>query len=93
MALLQQDALWQVFDRWICELSAEIFMEMLPLVRRAFADFTGPERRQMGAKVRHLAPGTGEDRARSGSATDSVDIDHERASRVLPVLAHILGTK
>ena len=29
-------------------------MEMLPLLRRAFADFTGPERRQMGEKVKHL---------------------------------------
>jgi hypothetical protein len=46
MALLHQDALWQVFDRWMSELSAPVFVEMMPLVRRALAGFTVPERRQ-----------------------------------------------
>jgi hypothetical protein len=92
MALLHQDALWQVFDRWICELSPPIFMEMLPLVRRAFADFTGPERRQMGEKVRHLASDRGELTLPAASRTEAVDVNHERAARVLPILAHIIGT-
>jgi Family of unknown function (DUF5682) len=92
MALLHQDALWQVFDRWLCELSPPVFMEMLPLVRRAFADFTGPERRQMGEKVRHMGPGTGELDGPAASATETAQIDHERAARVLPILAQIIGT-
>jgi hypothetical protein len=92
MALLHQDALWRVFDRWLCELSPPVFMEMLPLVRRAFADFTGPERRQMGEKVRHLGSSTGELAAPSGSTTETAQVDHERAARVLPVLAQIIGT-
>jgi hypothetical protein len=93
MALLHQDALWQVFDRWLCDLSAPVFMEMLPLVRRAFADFTGPERRQMGAKVKHLGAGAADRVVAKPSSTESTDVDPERASRVLPILAHILGTK
>jgi Family of unknown function (DUF5682) len=92
MALLHQDALWQVFDRWLCELSPPVFMEMLPLVRRAFADFTGPERRQMGEKVRHLGPGAGERALPAAAASETALVDHVRAARVLPILAHILGT-
>ncbi len=93
MALLHQDSLWQVFDRWISELSAPVFMEMLPIVRRAFADFTGPERRQMGEKIRHLGTGASDLVVAAAYANESADIDQERASRVLPILAHILGSK
>jgi hypothetical protein len=92
MALLHQDALWQVFDGWLCELSPAVFMEMLPLVRRAFADFTGPERRQMGEKVRQLSRARGDVAQALAAATDAAQVDHERAARVLPILAHIIGT-
>jgi Family of unknown function (DUF5682) len=93
MALLHQDALWQVFDRWLAELSAPVFVEMMPLLRRAFADFTAPERRQMGNKVKRLGSGSGERPVAPFSPVEDTDIDHERASRVLQILAHILGTK
>ena len=93
MALLHQDALWQVFDRWLSELSAEVFVEMLPLLRRAFAGFTGPERRQMGEKVKNLRSGSTGAPVHAQSSADSTDINHERASRVLPILAHILGSR
>lgn len=93
LALLHHDALWQVFDRWLCELNGPDFVEMLPLLRRAFADFTGPERRHMGDKVQHVRAGSEGVRAGPTPSTESTDIDHERAARVLPVLAHILGSK
>jgi hypothetical protein len=91
LAILHQDGVWQVFDRWLSELSAEVFTEMLPLVRRAFADFTGPERRQMGEKVKHLSSTAGTSRKPGSGSTLSVDINHERAAQVLPVLRQILG--
>jgi hypothetical protein len=93
MALLHQDALWQVFDRWLSELSAPVFVEMMPLLRRAFADFTGPERRQMGEKVKHLRSGSEGLPVVPVSRGRSTELDHERASRVLPILAHILDSK
>jgi len=93
LALLHHDAMWQVFDRWLSELSEPDFVEMLPLLRRAFADFTGPERRHMGEKVKHLRTDSAGVRAASGPPADSNEIDHERAARVLPVLAHILGSR
>ena len=93
MALLHQDALWQVFDRWLSELSAPVFVEMMPLLRRAFADFTGPERRQMGEKVKHLRSGSEGLPVVPVSRGGSTEVDHQRASRVLPILAHILDSK
>ena len=93
MALLHQDALWRVFDRWLTELSGPVFVEMLPLLRRAFADFTGPERRQMGEKVKHLGSPLAARPALTDVADESARIDAERASRVLPILAHILGSQ
>lgn len=87
--LLNQDGLWQALDSWLSELGAESFIELLPLLRRAFADFSGPERRAMGEKVRHLhtAPGA------TGVQATETEIDHQRASEVLPVLAQLLGVQ
>lgn len=91
LALLHQEGVWQAFDRWLAELSGETFVEMLPLLRRAFADFSGPERRQMGEKVKHLSKPDRRATAREMAASD--ELDHDRAARVLPVLARILGVK
>lgn len=90
LALLHQDGVWEVFDRWLADLSSETFVEMVPLLRRAFCDFTGPERRQMGEKVRRLRTKTSAPRPESGPSADA-EIDHERAAQVLPILKHILG--
>jgi hypothetical protein len=87
--LLNQDGLWRALDQWISELGPESFVELLPLLRRAFSGFSGPERRSMGEKVRqlHSAPGA------SASSSTTAEIDTERADSVLPVLAQILGVK
>ena len=89
LLLLHQEGLWQVFDRWLRELPRETFVEMLPLLRRAFADFAPAERRQMGEKVKHLSGGESRPPAARGLAVTGVDLP--RARRALPVLAHILG--
>lgn len=91
LLLLHQDALWQVMDHWLSGLPEGTFLETLPVLRRAFAGFTPAERRQMGVKVRHLSS--------SGSTVVETslspvpDINQERAARVLPVLAQILGVR
>lgn len=92
LVLLHQDRVWHVFDRWIAEIPPDVFVEMLPLLRRAFSDFTGPERRQMGEKLRRLRPGTdGTKPAAKSQKTASTNFHPERGRSVLPVLAHILG--
>jgi hypothetical protein len=83
--LLHARELWSVLDAWLAGLADDAFDAMLPLLRRAFASFTGPERRSMGDLVRHLRGGAG------GRAVGEEELDDERAARVMPVLAHILG--
>ncbi|HQR06794.1 MAG TPA: DUF5682 family protein [Gemmatales bacterium] len=89
MVLIHQDELWRILDRWLIELPETTFIEMVPLIRRAFADFTGPERRAMGEKVKHI--NTVGSSTKQVSATDKPNINLERARLVLPVLKHILG--
>ena len=38
-------------DNWVRSLSAEAFIELLPLLRRTFATFEWGERRQLGEKI------------------------------------------
>jgi hypothetical protein len=87
LVLLHEDTLWLALDQWLRELGAEPFVELLPVLRRAFANFEGPERRAMGEKVKTLGPqaATTATIAREGS------INEERAARVYPILAHVLG--
>jgi hypothetical protein len=92
MRMLHQDELWSALDEWIVDLSPDVFTELLPLLRRAFSEFTGPERRAMGEKVKTL-PGIaagGPTSTQKRPEPDS-DLDRERADLVLPVLAQILG--
>jgi hypothetical protein len=87
LLLLHHDALWRVIDEWLQALGHEVFLERLPLLRRAFADFTPSERRQMGDKVKHLHRASPQAAAEGGD----VLLDGARAALVLPVLAQILG--
>ncbi|HET8629728.1 MAG TPA: DUF5682 family protein, partial [Thermomicrobiales bacterium] len=92
LLLLQQDTLWGALDDWLRDLAPDTFVEMLPLLRRAFAAFQQPERRAMGEKVKHLRrDARGEPVMAAAGDADLADIDRARADRVLPVLAQILG--
>ena len=93
LLLLQQDDLWSALDAWLTDLSPATFVEMLPLLRRAFSGFQAPERRAMGEKMKR---GLGNRRlaAKSEGHADGgslAGIDRRRADLVLPVLAQILG--
>ncbi len=87
MLLLRDRALWELLDDWLCGLPGAAFEETLPMLRRAFAQFPWPERRQMGERVRagRSAPGPA-----AVAATDAWDED--RVRQILPVLAAVLGT-
>jgi hypothetical protein len=90
LTLLHQDGVWAALDAWLVELPKDIFTQTLPLLRRAFSGFSGPERRQMGEKVKRLrSAGAAGAAAKTDTGADNLDV--ERARRVLPVLAQILG--
>jgi hypothetical protein len=89
LALLHEDALWLVLDQWLRELATEPFVELLPVLRRGFAGFRPPERRAMGEKVKAIS----QERKPSRPAASDPGVHLERAGRVLPVLAQVLGSK
>lgn len=83
LILLHDDVLWNVLDEWVASLRSDTFKNLLPLLRRTFATFSPPERRQMGQRARH-----GTITMTTGLVTI---IDVERADRVLPLVVQLLG--
>ncbi|GER91974.1 hypothetical protein KDW_61360 [Dictyobacter vulcani] len=88
LLILHQDELWKVLDAWLSQLNPDNFIQLLPILRRAFANFQAPERRNMGEKVKHLHQPKP---TQTGSGIQSHTIDAEHAARVLPVLAQLMG--
>ena len=84
LILLHNEELWQILNEWVGSVKGETFPQLLPLLRRTFSTFTAPERSQIGALARRGAA------ARSTSITDDT-IDEDRARKVLPLVAQILG--
>jgi hypothetical protein len=84
LLLLHDQALWQVLDDWVTALPPEQFIVLLPLLRRTFANFTAPERRQMGEQAKR-------GRRDVSAAAKRNDFDQARAETVLPLLAQLLG--
>jgi hypothetical protein len=90
LQLLHQDGLWLALDNWLSELAEDVFVTLLPLMRRAFSGFHAPERQKMGEKVKYLRS---KSLAWAGGMTERQKLNEERANMVLPVLAQILGVK
>ncbi len=88
LQLLHQDGLWLALDNWLSELAADVFIKLLPLLRRAFSGFYVPERQKMGEKVKYLRS-----KPQAGTHTTGKPgtLNQERADLVLPILAQILG--
>jgi len=86
LILIHDEDLWRVIDGWLVGLSDEQFTENLPLLRRTFATFAAPERRQMGERVKRTVGGV-----RNRQAEHEPGFNHQRAEKVLPVLRMILG--
>lgn len=83
--LLLDDDLWQVIDNWVSRLGDEAFMQVLPLLRRTFANFSNPERRKLGEKAR--AGGI----VGQQLAGVHAEFDAARAKKGLPVILELLG--
>lgn len=82
--LLHDPTLLCAIDAWLQQQEAAVFLELLPVLRRAFADFDANERRQLLAR---LMRGDGGVESRGIVATP----DHAALCRVLPLVLEILG--
>lgn len=84
--LLHDEQLWALIDAWLAALPPASFASLVPLLRRTFATFTPPERRQMGERA---ARGPAARTTARPPAQDS-NAHHERAARLLPALTQLL---
>lgn len=83
--LVHQETLLDALDAWLSSLTADVFQAELPLLRRAFASFAAAERRALGRRLKR-----GTTKASEG-ALGVLELDADRAGRVVPVLASLLG--
>jgi hypothetical protein len=83
LVLLHQPELLTLIDRWLSALEAERFAETLPLLRRAFAEFSQPERRQIGERLKSDDG--------PAAAARTTELDPARVALVLPTLRRLLG--
>jgi Family of unknown function (DUF5682) len=75
-----------LLDGWLSELSADDFVDVLPLVRRTFGTFTPPERRLIAERLRQRP-----DDERSAGTEPSGDLELELAAPALATIDAILA--
>jgi hypothetical protein len=54
LVLLHYPNLWNILDEWLMNLGDKQFKEIVPLLRRAFSNFSTMERRKMMEKVKQM---------------------------------------
>ena len=83
LMLIHHRELFDLLDTWLSELKEETFREIVPLLRRAFTDFSLPERQQ----ILEIASSD----AAVAAALETEDFDWARGARMLPGLRELLG--
>src|SRR6266545_388844 len=83
LLLIHDERLLSLVDAWLVGIPADTFVEVLPLPRRTFGAFTQPERRAIGERIRSSGGGA--------PACPDPGVDPDRAARVLPTVALLLG--
>ena len=86
MILLLDEVLWNILHSWVSALKEEMFVQLLPLLRRNFSTFTPAERRKIGEKAK-----SGGSQMKMHPPTSPSDFDNKRAEKALPVIARLIG--
>lgn len=84
LLLIHHRELFGLLDAWLGGLGEDTFRETVPLLRRAFTDFSLPERRQLLELATH-------DAAMPAASQETMEIDWARGLQVLPGLRVLLG--
>ncbi len=87
LLLIHHPPLWHLLDNWVSSLPEAAFRQALPLLRRAFSAFSGPERQKMLA-LAAKAPDAGY----SETAMPEIVLNEERLSIIAPMLTLLLDT-
>ena len=83
LLLVHDEHLLPIIDEWIGSLHGEDFLETLPSLRRAFAGYSKPERRQLSERISRGA----------GPTVAAEDLDWDAAAALLDTVATLLGRK
>ena len=84
--LLLDDNLWHVLYAWVATLEGKTFVELLPLLRRTFANFSSVERQKIGEKVK------GQGLKKNTTQTkDTLNFDMPTAEKSLGLLKELLS--
>ncbi|WDZ90714.1 DUF5682 family protein [Nocardiopsis sp. HUAS JQ3] len=86
LILVHDDRLLGLIDTWLLSLPEERFTAVLPLLRRTFGAFNGPERQEIGSAALRLGTAPAADR----TAPARVDVDARRAAPALATALAIL---
>jgi hypothetical protein len=84
LLLVHDRDLLAILDGWVAGLGGQDFMDVLPLLRRTFGEFTAPERANIGAAVARLGRGAPD----PAPPDDALDAD--QAAAALRTVAAIL---
>lgn len=88
--LLLDDRLWNLVNNWVCAQDKDTFMELLPVLRRTFSEFTTAERRKLGEKAKSTGSAVTQ-RSMGTSGGDDIHLNKEEAKKVIPVIRQLLG--
>lgn len=86
LLLVHHPALWKLIDDWITGLSPDHFNEVLPLLRRSFANFSESERTKMMTLAQKP-----EDSPIFAGLSEEMEFNKKREAVVLPAVKRILG--
>nr|WP_315183114.1 DUF5682 family protein [uncultured Albidiferax sp.] len=83
MVLLHDAAVWSLVDTWLAGLTDAHFLQVVPLLRRSFANFSSAERGALGLRAAHGIQPVAE--------AAPAEIDPVRAALPVPTLRLLLG--
>ncbi|HEY4788484.1 MAG TPA: DUF5682 family protein [Bacteroidales bacterium] len=87
MILIYDNRLWNLLYSWVASLPEDVFMELLPLLRRTFSKFEYGERKQIGTKAKK---GKADESTRRTFA-EAENFEMDRARAILPVIKQLAG--
>jgi hypothetical protein len=91
LLLVHDRDLLAILDGWVASLGEEEFLDVAPLLRRVFGEFSAPERASIGSAVLQLPGGDGGGPAAGTAPADADDFDQDRAAAALATVDLILG--
>lgn len=83
--LLLDNVLWNLIHQWVQSLNEAQFILVLPLLRRTFSQFSQPERKKLGEKVRSNGSSA------STTLNTQTNFDHEAGMKAIPIVKQLLG--